>query len=96
MGDIVKTVRLSASLRSLAGAKEVQVRLSPGATVRDLLQTLTHTHPALAAFVLAPDGGVSDGVQLIVHGRHIEFLQGLDTPIGQQDDLLLIPPLAGG
>jgi molybdopterin synthase sulfur carrier subunit len=96
MDDLLKTVRLSASLRSLAGTKEIQVRLSPQAVVRDLLQSLKHTYPALSDFVVASDGGLNNGVLLIVGGRHIEFLQGLDTPLGQQDDLLLVPPLSGG
>lgn len=96
MSEIVKTIRLSATLRTVAGAKEIQVRVEPSATVRDLLQTLWEDNPALAAHALNVEGGLNDGIQLIVGGRHIEFLQGLDTPIGSQDSFLMIPPLAGG
>jgi len=96
MNDTIKAIRLSATLRTLAGAKSIEVPLPPGATVRDLLVHLIDAYPLLADRVIGPDGGLSEGIQLIISGRHIDFLQGLDTPIGAQDDVLMIPPLSGG
>ncbi len=50
----------------------------------------------LAHVILTPNGELAEGIMMIVGGRHIDFLQGLDTPIGAADDVMLIPPLSGG
>ncbi len=35
-------------------------------------------------------------VHILVNGRNIMWLQGLDTPISEADNVVLIPPVAGG
>jgi len=96
MTTIQKTVRLSANLRQLAEAKEVIVSVQHGATVDDLLRALRQAYPALGARVLEADGSLKTGIQLLVDGRHIDFLQGLQSPVDLARDLFLIPPISGG
>jgi len=96
MADQVKTVKLLAGLRAVAGAKEMTVPVGPGATVRDLLQAINRLNPALGAHILEADGQLKRGIQCIVGGRHIDWLQGLETPLTGVDTLMLIPPVAGG
>jgi molybdopterin synthase sulfur carrier subunit len=93
---VTRTVRLSAGLRQLAGAREVVVNVPPGATVRELLQTLHVVCPALGDRILTADGSLNAGILMLIDGKHIDFLQGLDSPIDQAKDLMLIPPLLGG
>ncbi len=96
MNEIIKSVRLSAGLRRVAGAKAVDVPTGPQTTARDLLRRLCETNPSLAHVILTPNGELADGIMMIVGGRHIDFQQGLETPIGAADDVMIIPPLAGG
>jgi MoaD family protein len=96
MAETLKTVRLLATLRSIAGAKDVTVPVAPEATARDLLRAIHQAYPMLGAYLLAPDGGLNPGIQFLVGGQHIEWQQGLDTPVANADDLLLIPPISGG
>lgn len=96
MDTISKTVKLSATLRQIAAANEIEVRLTPEATVHDLLQTLSDHHPVLAKFVLASNNKLKPGIQLLVNGRHIDFLEGMDTSLDQAHTILLIPPIMGG
>lgn len=91
-----KTIKLSATLRTIAGAKTVEVPVSTGATAGDLLRALAQVNPALGERVLDEQQQLSEGIQFLVSGRHIDFLQGLDTPIGESDNLMLIPPISGG
>lgn len=93
---MIKEIRLSAGLRKIAGAKAVEVLIGPSATVRDLLHGLREANPALAARVLTPEGELVEGIQMIVGGQHIIFQQGLDTAIGEADEVMMIPPLMGG
>jgi molybdopterin synthase sulfur carrier subunit len=96
MNSITKTIRLSASLRQIAGAKEAVVDVPPGATVAELLDALTRAYPALGARILDDNGSLNAGIQLLIDGRHIDFLQGVDSPVEQARDLMLIPPVSGG
>jgi molybdopterin converting factor small subunit len=96
MPDTIKTVKLSASLRTIAGAKTVDVPVRSNATVRDLLRAIHQVNPALGERVIDDDGQLDVGIQFLVGGRHIDFLQGLDTPIGDVTELMLIPPISGG
>jgi molybdopterin synthase sulfur carrier subunit len=96
MPDAIKTVKLSASLRTIAGAKTVDVPVRRNATARDLLRAIRQVNPALGERVIDDDGQLDGGIQFLVGGRHIDFLQGLDTPIGDVTELMLIPPISGG
>ncbi|MEW6579347.1 MAG: ubiquitin-like small modifier protein 1 [Chloroflexota bacterium] len=90
------TVRLSASLRAAAGAKEVTVPCAPDTTVRTLLHAIGAANPALAERLLDAQQDLNKGTQVLVNGRHIDFLGGLDTPIQATDSVMLIPPVGGG
>lgn len=92
----MKTIRLFASLRDLAGSREVAVPLEGRQTVQGVLLALSEAYPSLGAEVLNAEGRLAGRVQVLVNGRHIDWLQGLDTPVDEEDDLALIPPLAGG
>lgn len=90
------TVKLSASLRAAAGVKEVRVPWAPAMTVRDLLHILSAGNPALAERLLDAGQELNKGLQVLVNGRHIDFLSGLDTPVAETDHVMLIPPVGGG
>jgi molybdopterin synthase sulfur carrier subunit len=96
MNENIKSVRLSAGLRRVAGAKAIDVPTGPRTTARDLLRRLCEVNPPLGERILTADGELADGIMMIVGGRHIDFQQGLDTPIGAADDVMIIPPLSGG
>lgn len=94
--SFVVQVRLLANLRAVAKAKSITVTLAPGASARDLLAAVRRNHPTLAEHVVDRRGDLLPGVLLLVNGRHADFLQGLDTPLHPTDDVLLLPPIAGG
>jgi MoaD family protein len=89
-------VRLLAGLRARAKMKSISVQLAPDARARDLLAAIRQQHPALAEYIVDANGQLLPGVLLLVNGRHTDFLQGLDTPLANGDDLVLMPPMAGG
>lgn len=92
----MKTLKLFSTLREVVGAKQIEIPFENGQTVRDLLQTVANAHPQLGAKILQPDGQLTGLVQVLVEGRNIDWLRGLDTTIAEGDDVVLLPPSAGG
>ncbi len=78
------------------GAKEVEVALEAGDTVGSVLRALSTAYPALGERLLQEDGSLHSSIHVLVNGRNIRFLEGLDTAIQEADQLALFPPVGGG
>ena len=93
---MTKTLKLFATLRDLAGVKTIDVPFADGQTVRQLVADIEVACPQLADEIVGSDGELTGQVHILVHGRHIQWLDGLDTTIQESDIVALIPPSAGG
>jgi molybdopterin synthase sulfur carrier subunit len=87
-------VKIFSTLRSVVGAKEVEVGAAD--TVGSVLEELITKHPALRERILDEDGNLQSSINILVNGRNIRFLNGLDTPVKESDQLALFPPVGGG
>ncbi len=67
-----------------------------GKTVGDLIQGLTAQYPTLRAQIFNGQGELRPFVHLFINDEDIRQLQGLETPIAENDRLMLIPSIAGG
>jgi len=89
-------VKLFANLQQVAGPR-VEVTVGPEATVRDVLEALFAKVPALREEIMEPDGKATRPfVSIMVKGRLIRDLQGLDTPVAGASEIAIFPPVAGG
>ena len=91
-----KTLKLNATLRDIAKSKTITVPFEDGQTVRKLVDDIGVQCPELAAEIVNDEGELTGLVHVLVHGRHIHWLQGLDTTIKDSDQVVLMPPSAGG
>lgn len=89
-------VKLYATLRLKIGQPEVEVQAGPGDTVRDAIRQLLEQYPVLAPHVLSAEGELVDHVQVMLNGRNIRLLDGLDTLLQEGQKLDVFPPIAGG
>ncbi|HEX7627252.1 MAG TPA: MoaD/ThiS family protein [Gaiellaceae bacterium] len=80
-------------LRAEAGG-EREVEAS-GATVRELLENLSVTLPALGEKVYA-EGAIQSFVNVYVDGEDVRTRDGLDTPVRDSSTVILLPAMAGG
>lgn len=92
----IMKVRLFATLRQVAGAKEVEVDLETGETVRHALERLVHLQPNLKERIFDEKGGLQRSIIILLKGRNIRLEEGLDTVLGEGDYLAIFPPVAGG
>ena len=89
----MSVVRIPPVLRPVVdGARELP---ASGGTVAAVLDDLFTSQPALAK-QLRPDGTLSSFVNVYVKGDDIRHRQGLDTPVGTTDVVILLPAMAGG
>ena len=90
-------VKLFADLAEAAGEKRVDLDLDGGATVGEAVDALVVAYPGLAERVLADDGSLVDRVNVLRNGENVfAAADGLETPVDEDDDLALFPPVSGG
>jgi molybdopterin converting factor small subunit len=89
----VSTVRIPPVLReTVGGSRTVD---AAGATVAAVLDDLFARHPALRDRV-TDDGRLSRFVNVYVNDRDVRYREGLETPVGPDDTVILLPAMAGG
>ena len=88
------TIRIPSALRNLTGgAADIEVS---AATVRAALDELDRKHPGIAARVLDRASSVKPFIRIYVGAEDIGALTGLDTAVGEHDEISIIPAIAGG
>jgi sulfur-carrier protein len=89
----MSTVRIPPVLRDSVGG-ERQLSAS-GSTVAEVLDDLFARHPALRDRV-TEDGELSGFVNVYVNDRDVRYRDGIDTPVSDDDTVILLPAMAGG
>ena len=90
----MSTVFIPSVLRAnVGGVKSLEVE---GASIRGVVDTLVAQHPALKTQLLTDDGDLNRFVNVYVNGQDVRYLEGLKTPVGDRDEVRLLPAMAGG
>ncbi|GHO86170.1 MoaD/ThiS family protein [Dictyobacter formicarum] len=86
-------IRLAPVLRSYAGgSKQVSAQ---GGTLGEVLSNLYQVHPSLKEQI-QPEQELSRFVNVYVNDQDVRYLQGLETTVGANDTVTLLPAMAGG
>jgi molybdopterin converting factor small subunit len=74
-----------------------QARVAAGGqTVGEALVDLERRYPGLREQLREPTGEVRRFINVFVNGTEIRMLQGPDTPVGERDEVSIVPAMAGG
>ena len=88
------TVRIPTPLRKLtAGQEEVK---AAGATITAVIGSLESQFPGLKERICDDQGKMRRFVNIFKNDEDIRFLQNLDTPVADSDELSIVPAIAGG
>ena len=87
-------VRIPTPLRKLTDGKE-EVTAS-GSTVGEVLENLDKAHPGIRARICDDSGAVRKFVNIFANDEDIRFLQNLETPLKDSDEVSIVPAIAGG
>jgi sulfur-carrier protein len=77
------------------GADHVTVAGAPGC-VGEALAALWALHPGVRDLVVDEQGRVRQHVNVFVGDESIRWTGGLDTPVGDGDELWIVPAVSGG
>ncbi len=67
-----------------------------GNSVAELLSNLIARYPTLKPHLFEPSGNLRRHFNIFVNGEHIRELNGLDTPLEDDDKVILMVSAAGG
>ncbi len=88
------TIKIPTPLRTYtAGQAEVPVQ---GSTVAEVMSSLMGAYPALRPHLYNNSGELRPFVNLFLGEDNIKELDGIATPVKDNDRLMLIPSIAGG
>ncbi len=86
------------NFKKVIGNAEVEILAPDRSTLRDLLEIMINRWgDELASQLYGPDGiEVLPYIRLMVNGQDITFLDGMETMLQNGDEILILPPVAGG
>jgi molybdopterin converting factor small subunit len=88
------TLNIPAPLRSYTeGTSNIDLH---AADVAGAVKELVAEYPALYPHLFTDEGKLRPYVNLFVNDEDVRYLQGLETELGDQDRLRIIPSIAGG
>jgi len=89
------TLKYFADIRTLTGCGEQQwTKAAP--TLQALLRELASQYGAAFEKKIFPEGRLSSTMIILVNGQDVELLNGLETPLTPEDNVVFFPMVAGG
>jgi len=85
-------------LKKILGQREFELSVAEGSTVKDLLSLMINKWGDQLSTHLYKPGtdSVLPHIRLMVNGRAIEFLKGVETVLQDGDEFLMLPLVTGG
>jgi MoaD family protein len=91
------TVRLIGAFRGISGKRRVALTLKDRASLKGAIHKLAEDLPKLRRILIDPELEESRRDMLIlVNGREMSVLAGLETTLREGDEVTLIPVVHGG
>jgi molybdopterin synthase sulfur carrier subunit len=88
------TVKIPPVLRaSVGGEREVE---ASGKSVGEVLKDLVARYPATGQQLFSADGELNRFVNVYLNDEDVRVLQGLATPVKEDDTVVILPAMAGG
>jgi MoaD family protein len=88
------TLRLPALLKYYLD-NQIETRLD-GRTVGEVLRDLSQKHRKIHSHIFDSSGQVRRHINIFVNADNIRDLNGLETPVGENDVVKILPSVTGG
>jgi sulfur-carrier protein len=88
------TIKIPPVLRASVGGEKVLS--ASGGNVGEILRGLAESHPATQDQLFSAEGELNRYVNVYLNDEDVRVLDGLETTVGEQDTLVILPAMAGG
>ena len=98
MESIKVKVHTILDIKKIIGKGEIEITVPEGSSVKEVVVRLVGTTEELRSRLLESDNPlkVHPHIRLMINGRDIAFLGGMDTVLEDSDEILILPPVSGG
>jgi molybdopterin converting factor small subunit len=92
------TVKFVGALRRVANKSTMKIICSTNFSVKDLIQKILLDVPEVKKNIINQqmDGTIKNAVLILVNEREISVLNGLDTLLTNEDEIVFVPVAHGG
>jgi sulfur-carrier protein len=91
------TIKFIGAIRQISGKSQLNINFQDGNTLKDLVNKLNKDMPGLQKiFGEQQPGNSSSNSLVLVNGREISVLNGLETKLNDGDEVVFIPVVHGG
>jgi molybdopterin synthase sulfur carrier subunit len=88
------TIRIPPVLRPyVGGEKELS---ADGSSVGQILESVASEYPDTQSQLFSSDGQLNRYVNVYLNDEDVRVLDGLETSVGDDDTLVILPAMAGG
>jgi len=88
-------VKVPTPLRTLTGGQP-EVRVNGASNVQELIEHLERDHQGFKERLCDEEGELRRFINIYVRGEDIRFMQGLATPLKEDDEVSIVPAVSGG
>ncbi len=88
-------IKSFANFRDILG-KDLSVEVANDSTIKTLLDDLILTKPRLKNSLFEESGQIKEYVILMKNRKNINAMDGLNTKLAEDDEVAILPPVAGG
>lgn len=89
-------VKFLATIRGITGEPSTELLCNLRDTARILMLRFVKKYGQKFEQVTLEGTNLKPGIKIIINGRDIDYLNGLDTQLKDGDVIVIIPPIAGG
>ena len=89
-------IKFYSLLRNFVGRNELQVEMDSAKIIDVLNYASMQTEKEFLPEILQEDQVINPGTMILLNGRNIIHLQGLQTVVDSDDEISLFPPGGGG
>lgn len=96
LGEVVTMaveVRVPTILRTFTGGEKIVT--AEGSSLETVIKDLDTNYPGIGERLL-DDSGLRRFVNVYVNDEDVRFLDGLSTPVSENDSITILPAVAGG
>ena len=87
-------IKIPTPLRSLTNDEDTVAVNAPN--LKELIAQMENSYPGIAERLLDENNELRRFVNIFINGEDVRFLDGLESPVRDADEVSIVPAVAGG